>query len=519
MAGNQSARPTKTNPLNGTAKPCLFFRVDANPRMGMGHAMRCLALAQAWQEEGGRVIFALAERAPALEEYLKSERAESVFMSLEAGSIEDATETATLARCRGASWIVADGYQFNSDFQRKVRDAEIPLLVIDDLGGRKHCYANIILNQNIHAHEALYRERERGTRLLLGTRYALLRRQFLPWTNWKRQTAQVGRKVLVTLGGSDPHNVTLEVMRSLREVKLEKLEAVVIVGEVNSHYESLLSFLKDSQVPTRLLTSAFTQMPEWMAWADLAVAAGGITAWELAFMGVPTISLILADNQKPTVERLGEMGVIINLGLDDDFSPIQLAQIVERLLLAPEIRAEMTSRGQKLVDGEGADRVMMHLQGKTLRLRKIREGDCRLIWEWSNDPQVREAPFLTKVISWEEHVKWFNSKLKDPRCVFYIATDQEAVPLGQVRYDLNGEEAVISVSLDRNFLQKGLGSKVIECASKKLFGSSPIMRIHAHVKGGNEASMRAFVKAGFEVVGPETVQGDPAFHLLLGRSG
>jgi UDP-2,4-diacetamido-2,4,6-trideoxy-beta-L-altropyranose hydrolase len=323
--------------------------------------MRCLALAQAWQDAGGRVVFLMAMETPALEARLRSEGMEVIHLPVQPGSTDDAIRTADFAHQVGADWVVVDGYHFGADYQRIIKDSGLRLLFIDDNGHAGHYSADLVLNQNIHAHEGLYPNREPYTRLLLGTRYVLLRREFLKWRGWKREIPEVARKVLVTMGGSDPDNVTLKVVQALQQVDMDGLEATVVVGGSNPHYEELQSAVQDSRFPIRL-ESNVVDMPELMAWADVAVSAGGSTSWELAFMGVPTLVLILASNQRPIAECLDAVGVAINLGWYADVSPKEMAQVVMQLLKAPRTRAEMSQRGRRLVDGVGSDRVLQALQ-------------------------------------------------------------------------------------------------------------------------------------------------------------
>ena len=272
-----------------TGKP-LVIRADADSRLGTGHVMRCLALAQAWQDAGGRALFLMAPAPPALKTRLLSEGMEVLALEHGSGSPEDARETAQLARSRGADWVVVDGYHFGADYQRLIKDSGLRLLCIDDYGHAAHYSADLVLNQNINATEELYPSREANTRLLLGTRYVLLRREFWPWRGWRREIPAVARKVLVTLGGGDPDNVTLKVIQALAQVEIEGLEAVVVVGAANPHLQELQAVVKDLPFPIRL-ESNVTNMPELMAWADVAITAGGSTCWESAFMGLPALRL------------------------------------------------------------------------------------------------------------------------------------------------------------------------------------------------------------------------------------
>ena len=149
-----------------------------------------------------------------------------------------------------------------------------------------------------------------------------------------------------------------------------------------------------------------------------------------------------------------------------------------------------------------------------LKLREVSDKDCMLIWEWSNNPDVRAVSFSQEPIPYEDHVKWFESKLNDMSCYFYIAEDINQTPVGQVRYDLEGNEATISVSLDRKFRDKGYGTSLIRLASQKLFDISDVDLIHAYVRRGNQASVKAFKKAGFILVGTTAIKNCQASHLI-----
>jgi UDP-2,4-diacetamido-2,4,6-trideoxy-beta-L-altropyranose hydrolase len=336
----------------------LLIRTDAGSQIGTGHVMRCLALAEAWQNTGGHALFAMATEAPALEARLKSEGMEVVHLSTKIGHAEDAVQTVELAHRAPAIWIVVDGYQFGANYQRIIKDSLLRLLAIDDVGHAEHYYADIVLNQNLHAKEGLHARREAYTRLLLGNRYVLLRREFLKWRGWKREIPDMARKLLVTLGGSDPDNVTLKVILAIQGMAVDGLEAVVVAGPSSARYEELQSAIQASQAPLRLARDVM-DMSEWMAWADVAISTGGSTCWELAFMGLPSVLLVLAENQRGNAEGLDEAGVSVNLGWHESLSANDIALAVSHLLVAAKARGQMARRGQELIDGQGAARVLM----------------------------------------------------------------------------------------------------------------------------------------------------------------
>lgn len=496
----------------------LIIRADSDTRMGTGHVMRCLALVQAWQERGGSAVFLVAPETSPLEGRLRAEGMEVVYLSEKPGSREDAEALASLARERGASWVVVDGYHFDAAYQKAVKDAGPRLLVLDDYGHAEHYHADVILNQNICADAALYPNREPYTELLLGINYAILRREFRSRRNWEHEVLPIARRVLVTLGGSDPDNVTLKVVRALGRLQVDGLQAVVVAGGSNPHYDELHAAAAESRQPIRLERNV-ADMPELMAWADVAVSAGGSTCWELAFMGLPNVVLVLADNQRGIAAGLGEAGVSLNLGWHADCTVEEVAASLEGLMFSADRRAEMSRRGRELVDGLGGARVVAELvktQSLYLRLRLVDERDCKLLWEWANDPVVRAVSFSSDPIPWEEHVGWFNARLDDPNCVFFVVLNGDGVSIGQVRYDLKGDDAVISVSIAPEFRGRDYGSRAIELASRRLFEiSQDIDVIHAYIKPGNAASIRAFTKAGFQDAGTAVVNNRKAVHLIL----
>lgn len=492
----------------------LLLRADADVRMGTGHVMRCLALAQAWHDAGSKAYLATACLAPGLEARWTAEGIGLERLSAKPASADDAEQTISLAGRLGVHWVVVDGYAFGSAFQRVLKRAGLGVLAIDDYGHADHYWADCVLNQNLHAQEALYAKREPYTRLLLGTRFALLRREFNTWHQWKRDIPEIGRKVLVTLGGSDPDNVTGKIIDSLHQVQIEGLEAVVVAGASNPHLAELEAALQKGRAAIRLRT-AVTDMPGLMAWADVAVAAGGTTSWERALMGLPSLTIILAENQRALAETAEQAGIGWNLGPHQQLTVPGAVGALERLLTDAPTRTRMARRGPELVDGLGAPRVVRELQDGDIRLRPACIDDCRLIWEWANEPAVRAVSFTTEAIPWERHAQWFAAKLNDPGCAFFIALNGAGVPVGQVRADVSGNRAVISISVDARLRGSGYGTTLIRKGAERLFQRGDVETIHAYIRHGNQASLRAFEKAGFSRVEETSVHGHPASLLVF----
>ena len=269
-----------------TESRTLLVRCDASVAIGTGHAMRCLALAQAWQDAGGGVVFAMAHATPAVEDRLRREDIEVARLKADPGSGDDTQETIALAREKRVSWVVVDGYSFGADYQTALNDAGLKVLFIDDNGHAGHYSADLVLNQNAHANEELYGSRDVSTKLLLGPRFALLRREFAAWRGWKREIPAVARKVLVTMGGSDPDNVTQRVVETI--LSEGDFETMIVAGGSNPHLARLREFVKDRGHAVRLVENA-SNMPELIASADVAVAGAGTTCWEMCFLGLPAL--------------------------------------------------------------------------------------------------------------------------------------------------------------------------------------------------------------------------------------
>lgn len=339
----------------------LLFRADASLTMGTGHVMRCIALAQAAQDAGGHVAFAMAATTAGVQARLSLESYETVLsgsLLRAAGSDDDAHHTIALARERAVDWIVVDGYQFSADYQRALKTAGLKVLFIDDYGHASHYWADVVLNQNAGAAEKLYEAREPYTQLLLGTDYCLLRREFISWREWKRDISPVGNKLLVTMGGSDPENFSAAVIKAL--CGMDNVEVKVVLGGSNPHVEMLRQLISQCGDRFQLIQNV-ANMPELMAWADLAVAGAGTTCWEMCFLGLPMVLVDLAENQKPIAGALSELGAATYLGTAGSVREEAVRAQVVDLLASKNGRARLSERCSKLVDGHGAGRVLDEL--------------------------------------------------------------------------------------------------------------------------------------------------------------
>lgn len=338
----------------------LLIRADASVAVGTGHVMRMIALAQSWRASGGRVVFLCSDITRALEQRIREEGFQREKISATPGSADDleATTAAVSRIAKGNRSVVValDGYQFSADFQLGVKKTGCRLLVVDDYGHSEAYHADVVLNQNISAREDLYAWRDEGTKLLLGPRFALLRREFVDHCGWMRVIPNKAKKLLVTLGGADADNVTMKVIDALAG---SGLAVKVAVGGSNPHLPTLRQAAEAAtNGATRVeLVVNTSDMSGLMQWADMAVAAAGSTSWELAYSGVPSVFVILAENQAANARELEREGCGLCIGDHSGLDESHLRKAIHDLAGNRELRASFASRGREMVDGRGAARV------------------------------------------------------------------------------------------------------------------------------------------------------------------
>jgi len=343
----------------------LLFRADASVPTGTGHVMRCLALAQACQDAGGQTMFATAEMTPSIEARLADEKCEQFSLTARPGSRADASGTVGLAQRHRADWIVVDGYQFDGDYQRGLKAAGCKVLVVDDLGRAGSYCADLVLDQNPHVPASTYTERSPSATLLLGARYILLRREFGEWAEWQRPVWSSARKILISMGGSDPDNLTAHALRALESSGIANLEITVVVGGSNPHEAQLRRAAEGSRNPIRLVHDA-GRMPEILANADVAMIAAGGTLWEALFMQCAVFSYARGSVQRTVVDGLERDGLVVCLGDGTETAEEIAGKALRQVLGSEEWSERLSTGGRTLVDGRGSKRVADILLGREI---------------------------------------------------------------------------------------------------------------------------------------------------------
>lgn len=492
----------------------LVIRADASSRIGTGHVMRMLALAQAAADRGSRTVFVCAEIPEALEARLRKEGFPVERIAAVAGTPGDAATTVDIARRhRGTpdakAWIVTDGYAFDATYQGALRNAGFRVMVIDDYNHLPAYDCDLLVNQNIGAEELRYAFRSPARRMP-GPRFAMLRREFRAAMKQVRATARPARpgepvRVLVTMGGADIHHMTGKVLHALSGLNDRAFHVRAVVGAAYPDFDALVAALPAGPHRLECLRNV-ENMPELMQWADLAVTAAGSTCWELLGLGVPMLVVVVAENQARIGRLLGERGIATDLGWYDAWSDERFVGEVRRLTADPARIDRFREAGRRLVDGDGVDRLLDAMSRPLLSLRPAVSGDARTLWLWANDPETRAASFASAEIPWEDHVRWFEARLASPSSTVYIAESGDA-PVGVVRFDVDKDGiAVISVAVAPDARLRGIGATLIEQGTCEFAATGGCRTVLAYIKPENERSSRAFEKAGYRHTGETTVR-------------
>lgn len=483
------------------------FRCDASVDIGTGHVMRCLTLAQALSLRGHDCRFVcrdlpghMADRigaefpvallpAPDPAPQITEGPAHAAWAGVPA--MQDAAETRAVLG--DAQVLVVDHYAFDARWEIAARPFGTRLVALDDLADRAHA-CDLLVDPNYgrfpRDYDALMPE---AAERLMGTTYALLRPEFAAAR--AEALARRGgplREVLVAMGGVDRDDATGAVLRALASVDRPLgLRVTVVMGAAAPHLAAVKALAGALPFPCRVL-SGVSDMASLMARADLAIGAAGGTAWERCALGLPTLMLVLADNQIEGTAALDRTGAGIALGAAGDAGlPDRLAAAL-RVLSDPEGLGAMSRRAAMICDGRGAERVVSAIE-HPLTLRPATMADAETVWRWraSLPPDHFRAGPNPPL---EQHLAWFSRALTDPTRHLLIAQSDKRV--AHLRLDLDGTVATVSILLRPGARGQGYGRRALAFLGP--FGRRQgLTRLTAEVAPGNTASLRLFRGAGY----------------------
>lgn len=491
----------------------VVIRTDASARIGTGHVMRCLTLADALRDRGASVQFLCRAHEGHLASTITARGHACALLPpanspvnadgpqhaawLGCSQEEDADQAAALVGAAGGcDLLVVDHYALHARWERTLRPHAKSILAIDDLADRDHD-VDFLLDQNFYLDaDSRYAGRVPvSCRKLVGPRYALLRTEFsaVPPRTGIPARAQ---RLFVFFGGIDATGETLKTLDALALLDRPFAAVDVVIGPGNPRREEVLA--RAGKLPGVRVSVGADDMAARMAAADLALGAGGTTTWERCATGLPSIVLAVADNQVKLAHDTAVAGLHLFLGTAADVDATKIACALALLADNAPLRQGFADRGRAAVDSRGAARVARLLLPAPLDLRRATTDDCDRVWAWRNAPENREHAHDSAEIPLAAHRAWFARMLADPqRRIFLVASDAQG-PVGVLRYDENGGRWTVSIYLVSGRHNGGLGTALLQAGTAWLRRERPDIRaVHAEVLDANAASAHAFEAAGY----------------------
>lgn len=330
----------------------IAFRFDAASNIGIGHLMRCLALAEELISRGNKCIFLSKTDEGNL--IKKIEKIGCIYEKLPENLdiSKDAENLISYCSQNNIKWVVTDHYDIKQDYLNSLKKQNLSVLSVDDTAGTFYP-SDIVINQNIGA-EKLNISTSDETELLLGPSFVLMRNELLKRDC--KETKKEVKNILITLGGTDPDNFILKVLQSLENID-RNITRTVVLGPFNQNYDEIEKYKKKSSQNIKFVITPEDITGIYLD-SDIAISAGGTSSYELAYFGIPNIIITVAENQKNIAYEMDRKQVSISIGRKKEFDPEVLKNKLKELIEKPSLRSKMSENGKKLIDGKGKIRVV-----------------------------------------------------------------------------------------------------------------------------------------------------------------
>lgn len=350
----------------------IIFRCDASLKIGTGHVMRCMALAMQMRKNNFNVAFICREHDGDLIDFIgKAFQVYTLKSDPDSGQAAndkygewlgvsqefDAKQTLEIIHDITPQLIIVDHYALDETWELYIRSHTVlEICVIDDLVNRRHCSEYLIdqtLNRKPEEYASLV---PNNTKLFCGINYALVREEFAIYRERslvRRKNVQLER-ILLSLGGTDPANVSKAIMDEILNVcrRLE-IQIDLVLGHNNPWVSSFLSFQRENKDLLRIIQGA-NNMAEVMTAADIAIGASGTSSWERCVLGLPTIQIIQVENQQDIAFALARVGAIKLVHEIDQITPL-----IER---AGTWMHDVSEKAKNICDGRGLQRVLHQMR-------------------------------------------------------------------------------------------------------------------------------------------------------------
>ena len=401
-------------------------------------------------------------------------------------------------------WVVVDHYRLDARWHAAVRRGlACRIAVIDDLADRPLDCDALIDHNFVHdpGHRQRYAAQLQRTpqAWLCGPRFALLGPAYQSRPAF--QVAAQVRSIGIFLGGTDPANLSATALRACRQGSGFTGPVEIASTSANPHLASLVRSVAAD--PAACLVLDQPDLADFFARHDLQIGAGGGATWERCCIGVPSLTLCVADNQRAVIPALQALGALISTA---DNSPASITQALRLLLDGHALRQDLARRSQALVDGRGAGRVALAMAARVpgeLALQAVTMADARLLWLWRNHPVTRSVSRDAAQIAWPDHQAWLQRTLDNNRRRLWLARIG-TTPVGVIRFDAQGERRhEVSLYLDPEMHGLGLGAALLNAGERLLVAQAGQARVEAEVLPDNQTSHRLFLAAGYSNTSPQ----------------
>ncbi|KUQ84105.1 MULTISPECIES: UDP-2,4-diacetamido-2,4,6-trideoxy-beta-L-altropyranose hydrolase [Enterobacter cloacae complex] len=500
----------------------VFLRADSSLSIGSGHIIRCLNLAKGLEKVGARCTFISKDHPGNILDKIKQEgfpvqvitvsdksstyiRDEKSWLN---GSQSDDAEKfidLIIDSCSHPDIIIMDHYSLDHEWEAivKARFPYVHLVVIDDLCNRPHC-SDLLIDQTYMRSAKEYAPFNKNEgEILAGANYALLNPAFSQLRNQSidRKTKIIlPKRLLLTMGGVDAHNVAGKMLGFLEQSVFENIEKItVILGTACPYRAEIISLADKSKYDVDVLVNV-SNMAELMLEHDFAIGAMGGTTWERCAMGLPAVNVAIADNQKTIANNLANAGAIVLYA--DNFSSEDLRVALNHLI---KNYHEQRLLAMNICDGQGLYRdiqeivIMPAKDGTNVTLRQATSDDIDFVYQLQCEPQTRKYARNPDIPSYENHLQWMKRKLNANNSFFYIIENGGAC--GVIRLDpVEHAFAKYEISI---FLTSACHGRGIASASiKRALMLHKGIALLATVLPENYTSHHLFERLGFYKLSP-----------------
>ncbi len=342
----------------------IFFRVDSSVKIGTGHVMRCLTMAKRLQEKGAQVSFICRDLKGNINEMIQSQGFTLYELNTSGEDFDwkkDAEMTShILQQQQKINWLIIDHYDIDIKWESTLRADVQKIMVIDDLANRPH-ECDILLDYNFYIqaekrYDGLVPPR---TLKLLGQNYLTLRDEFIKARKNLNKNYDSINRLLISFGGTDETNETLKALKAVEQFS-HPLTVDVVVGATNEHQALIKDWCSKYQYVN--YHSQVDDMATLMKHADVAIGAGGSSSYERCYLGLPTLVIETATNQRELIHSLQTYGVIHFLGEAKDVSEADITHTLQNMIKNKALIHDMSLRCLSLFEHDmNENKVINHL--------------------------------------------------------------------------------------------------------------------------------------------------------------